>query len=47
MKSDMKVLRRVIGRKLIKQIKIKVPIKEEIRQIVKYITVQPMARNVP
>ena len=46
MQSHTKVLRRVIGRKFLKQIKIKVPIEEEIGRIIKYITVEPMAGNV-
>ena len=47
MQSHTKVLRRVNRKKLLKQIKIKVPIEEEIRGIIKYITVQPLAGNVP
>ena len=46
MQSHTKALRRVIGRKFLKQIKIKVPIEEEIGRIIKYITVEPMAGNV-
>ena len=47
MKSPTEVLQRVIGRKLFKHIKIKVPIEEEIGRMIKYITIEPVTGNIP